>query len=155
MLILFDLPKEQIHAFNTYRNLSNHIGNVERTRGKRKWVFERHSHQRALAFYGYVREQKFLGQPESFEESLEEALKQANENLVEREEDNKPDILEIVTGNVKKPAFIAVTPDVKVEALQKQWCQNYCKNHGYVLFEVSSPTDFKQHSGGEDDHAAG
>lgn len=155
MLILFDLPKDKIHAFNSYHTLFNHIHSLERTKEKRKWFFARHSCERVISFYQYIREQKSFVEPESFEESLKQALKQTNKKTIEREGSEKGDILEIVNGNVKKPNFIPITLGVDVEDLQKQWCRNYCKNHGYVLFEVSKPTDFKQYPGGKNDYAAG
>jgi hypothetical protein len=36
MLVLFDLPKNVIHAFNTYGTLYNHLESFERNRGKGK-----------------------------------------------------------------------------------------------------------------------
>jgi len=163
MLILFDLPKDNIHAFNTYGTLYNHLENLERIKGKGKWIFARHSWQHMMSCYRYVRDRKVCAQSaETFEQGLEEALKQAVAgklvlakagNQGKGEGSENFDVLEIVNGNIKKPVFIPVTPDVDVIALQQQWCQNYCKVHGYALFEVSSPADFK--AGGGHDHVAG
>jgi hypothetical protein len=165
MLILFDLPKNVIHAFNTYGTLYNHLENLERKRGKGKWVFALHSHQRMMSYYRYIRDRKaYLQSAATFEEGLEEALKQAvagklipkrAKNQEKSEDGENSDILEIINGNVKKPVFIRVTPDVDVGSLQQKWCQNYCKAHGYRLFEVSSPADFKAAAGGQDAYAAG
>ena len=152
MLILFDFPANRILALSNYSKLHNHLEHLEKTRGKGKWVFASHSHQRVLSFYRYVRAQKLLVLPTTsgiFERSLEEALKQVQKsNTPEKEGGKNFDILEIVDG--KNPVLIPVTPDVDVEALQKQWCQNYCKAHGYALYEVSSPADFKETGGGDD-----
>jgi hypothetical protein len=156
MLILFDFPADRILALANYSKLHNHLEYMEKTRGKGKWVFAQHPHQRVLSFYRYVRAQKLLVLPTTsgiFERSLEEALKQTERsNAPEKEGGKNFDILEIVDG--KKPVLIPVTPDVDVEALQKQWCRNYCKTHGYALFEVSSPADFKEIGGGHD-HVVG
>ena len=164
MLVLFDLPKNVIHAFNTYGTLYNHLENLERYRRKGKWVFALHSHQRMMSYYRYVRDRKaYLQSAETFEEGLEEALKQAvagklvpakAKNQEKSEDGENCDILEIINGNVKKPVFIRVTPDVDVGSLQQKWCQNYCKTHGYKLFEVFTPADFKE-IGGQDAYAAG
>lgn len=158
MLILFDL--HHILAFNTYGKLYNHLESLERGKGKGKWIFAHHSWQRMLSCYRYVRDRKVCAQSaETFEQGLEEALKQAiagklvlpkvgNQGKSEGVENF--DILEVINGNVKKPVFIRVTPDIDVGSLQQQWCQNYCKAHGYALFEVSSPADFKGTGGGYD-----
>jgi hypothetical protein len=117
-----------------------------------------------MSCYRYVRDRKVCAQSaETFEKGLEEALKQAvagklvptrAKNQGKSEEVENCDILEIINGNIKKPLFIPVTPDVDVGSLQQKWCQNYCKVHGYRVFEVFSPADFKETGGGHD-HVAG
>ncbi len=129
MLLLFD--RHHIIAFNNYRKLYNHLENLERNKGKGKWIFARHSHQRVLSFYRYVCDQEMSVQPAEKLSSMEAG-----------------DVLEMINGNVKEPIFIPVTPDVDVIALQQQWCQNYCKEHNYALFEISKPADFKEIGGG-------
>ncbi len=121
MLILFD--RHYIIAFNNYRKLYNHLENLERNKGKGKWIFARHSHQRVLSFYKYICDQEIPVQ------------------IPGKEGDKNFDVLEMVNGDVKNPIFIPVTPDVDVIALQHQWCQNYCKEHNYALFEISKPAD--------------
>ncbi len=121
MLLLFD--RHHIIAFNNYRKLYNHLENLERNKGKGKWIFARHSWQRVLSFYTYIRDQEI---------PVQIAEEDSGENF---------DVLEMINGNVKEPIFIPVTPDVDVTALQHQWCQNYCKEHNYALFEISKPTD--------------
>ena len=153
MLILFDLPKDNIYAFKAYGTLFNHLESLEKAKEKGKWVFARHSWQHMLSCYRYVRDRNVCAQSaETFEEGLEEALKQAIAGNVpaKAEGGENFDVLEMINGNVKKPVFIRVKPDVDVEALQKQWCQNYCKLHSYALFEISSPADFKEPGGGHD-----
>ncbi len=125
MLILFD--RHHIIAFNNYRKLYNHLENLERNKGKGKWIFARHSHQRVLSFYQYIRDQEIPVQIPGKLDSPEAV-----------------DVLEVVNGDVTKPIFIPVTPDVDVIALQHQWCQNYCKEHNYALFEISKPASFKE-----------
>ena len=129
MLILFD--RHHTLAFKNCGKLYNHLESLERGKGKGKWIFARHSHQRVLSFYKYIRDQEISVQPA--------------EKLVPAK---AGDILEMINGNVNKPIFIPVTPDVDVMALQQQWCQNYCKEHNYALFEVSRPADFKEISVG-------
>ncbi len=135
MLLLFD--RHHIIAFNNYRKLYNHLENLERNKGKGKWIFARHSHQRVLSFYQYIRDQEI---PVQISEKLDSP--------------ETVDVLEVVNGDVTKPIFIPVTPDVDVTALQHQWCQNYCKEHNYALFEISKPADFKEIGAGYD-HAIG
>ncbi len=126
MLILFD--RHHIIAFNNYRKLYNHLENLERNKGKGKWIFARHSHQRVLSFYQYIRDQEIPVQ------------------IPEEDSDENFDVLEMINGNVKEPIFIPVTSDIDVITLQQQWCQNYCKEHNYALFEISKPADL----GGEE-----
>ncbi len=125
MLILFD--RHHIIAFNNYRKLYNHLENLERNKGKGKWIFARHSHQRVLDFYNYIRDQE-ISVPPAEQLALAEA----------------GDVLEIINGNVKEPVFIPVTPGIDVMTLQQQWCQNYCKEHNYTLVEISRPVDCKE-----------
>ncbi len=134
MLILFD--RHHIIAFNNYRKLYNHLENLERNKGKGKWIFARHSWQRVLSFYKYIRDQEIPVQ------------------IAEEDSDENFDVLEMINGNVKETIFIPVTPDIDVIALQHQWCQNYCKEHNYALFEISKPADFKE-TGGRYGHAVG
>ena len=128
MLLLFD--RHHIIAFNNYRKLYNHLENLERNKGKSKWIFARHSWQRVLSFYKYIRDQEIPVQ------------------IAEEDSDENFDVLEMINGNVKETIFIPVTPDIDVIALQQQWCQNYCKEHNYALFEISKPADFKEIGGG-------
>lgn len=124
MLVLFDMPKNQIHTFNNYGKLYNHLKSLERDKGKAKWIFTCHSHHHVFAFYRYICMKSMTPQ--------------------EKEEKEGLYILEIVRGDVKKPVFIPVTPDVDIESLRARWCQTYCKAHHYVLMDVSSPSDFRQ-----------
>ena len=124
MLILFD--RHHILAFNNYKKLYNHLENLERNKGKSKWIFARHPHERVLSFYKYVWNQEF------------------SEQIAEEDSGENFDVLEMVNGDVKNPIFIPVTPDVDVMAIQQRWCQNYCKEHNYALFEISSPVNFKE-----------
>ena len=137
MLILFDSPKNHIHAFKTYSALYNHVESLERGKGKGKWIFARHSWQHVISCYRYVRDRNVCAQSaETFEKGLEEALKQAVAGKLvpaKAEDGENFDILEMVNGNVKKPVFIPVTPDVNVNALQQKWCRTYCKAHSSLV----------------------
>jgi hypothetical protein len=158
MLILFELPQKNVLAFKAYNTLYNHLENAERRKGKGKWIFARHSRHHMMSCYRYVRDRNVCAQSaKTFEEGLEEALKQAIAGKLvpgKVEGGENFDIIEVINGNVKNPVFIRVTPDVDVEALRKKWCKDYSKAHGYALFEVSSPADFKERGGGHD-HVAG
>lgn len=45
------------------------------------------------------------------------------------------DLLEMCKGDLNKPLQIPVSLDVDVEHLQKIWCFEYCKAHGYEVKE--------------------
>lgn len=157
MLVLFNPHKERIHTFKTYDALFNHLDNMEKVKKKPKRIFARHSYQRLLSFYRYIRNEKLAPYPMAiFEQGLEQALNQAAGTAREAQANFDIDILEIVNGNVRNPKFIPITPDVDVEALRRKWCEDCCKAHGYHLVEVSSLAQFRQpegQKGGKDGHA--
>lgn len=56
-------------------------------------------------------------------------------NLREAFEENLP-LIEICTGDFKKPLHIVLTPNVDMDYLKKKWCIDYCTFHHLVVREV-------------------
>ena len=96
-----------------------------------KWSFVTYPPDRVAALYRFA-----PAIDPSFQKAYEEQL----------------GLLEICAGDYRNPQYTAITPDVDVNGLKKQWLQNYCAAHGLAI-EVSSPADFKQfqeQTGGND-----
>jgi hypothetical protein len=47
--------------------------------------------------------------------------------------DEQLGLLELCSGDYANPRYIALTPDVDVQGLKKQWLQKYCKAHGLAI----------------------
>ena len=157
MLVLFNAHKKQIHTFKTYEALFHHLDNMEKVKKRPKRIFARHSWHRVLSFYRYVRNQKLAPYAIAFERGLEQALRHAAGATRDEAQKYGLDLFEIVSGDVQNPRLIPMTPDVDVEALRKEWCEECCEAHGYQLVKVSSPAQFRQpegQKGGKDGHAS-
>jgi len=48
--------------------------------------------------------------------------------------DQGRDLIEICNGNMIFLEF-PITPGLDIESLKKDWCEVYCKAHGYILLE--------------------
>ena len=142
MLIVFDSSQNRVLSFGTYKTLHNHIQDIERVQGKGRWIFARHSWARMMSCYRYLHARQCSSSlEESFEQTLEKALKKAREGTDRHKSDT---VLEIINGNPKEAAFIPITPDVDVDDLLQKWCQAYCKARKYRLFDVSCPDDVRE-----------
>ena len=49
--------------------------------------------------------------------------------------DEQLGLLELCSGDYANPRYIALTPDVDVQELKKQWLQKYCAAHGLAIEE--------------------
>jgi len=63
------------------------------------------------------------------------------------------DLIEIHHGSPLNPIQFSVTGDLDIEFLKREWCEAYCKAHGYSLIEVSGNEDSLEPplTGGSDD----
>jgi hypothetical protein len=65
------------------------------------------------------------------------------------------DLIEIQQGNEDNPLQIPVDRNTDIESLKKEWCEDYCKAHGYflkvTLHNETDPESLK--TGGSDDPA--
>ena len=50
--------------------------------------------------------------------------------------DEQLSLLELCTGDYNNPQYIAVTPNIDMDALKKKWCRDYCDFHGLSLCET-------------------
>jgi hypothetical protein len=110
--------------FKDYRALYNYIESRQRTKGIIKpqqlpdeWVFTYHSYRRLVAFYEFISRQR--------------AKDEENSGKTK-----KFDVLEMSYNRSKNPILIPITSGMDVEIYRKEWCQRYCKYHGFKLVEV-------------------
>jgi hypothetical protein len=63
------------------------------------------------------------------------------------------DLIEIHHGSPLNPIQIPVTEDLDIESLKKEWCEAYCKAHGYSLIETLKNEGLSESpmTGGSDD----
>ena len=68
-----------------------------------------------------------VNQLSQFDPMTEPNLRQAHEG--------QWGLLEICAGDYRNPRYIALTPDVDVQGLKKQWLHGYCPAHGLAIEE--------------------
>jgi len=117
MFVLFNSHKKQINTFKTYDALFHHLQNMEKVKKRPKRIFVRHSRQRVMSFYRYVRNRKLAPYAIAFEQGLEQALRHAAGTAMDEAQKYGLDILGIVSGDIQNPRIIPLTPDI--EALSK------------------------------------
>lgn len=111
--------------FKDYLALYNYIDNRQRTKKIIKsqqqlpdeWVFMHHSYRRLVAFYEFI--------------SIQRAKDEENSGKIK-----KFDVLEMSYNRSKNPILIPITSGMDIEIYRKEWCQKYCKYHGFKLIEI-------------------
>ena len=134
MLLLINEEKNSCQTFHDYPALHNTIEAHEKQRNARKtnrrkghpWVFASHCGQRMATYQGIF------------------TPRAANSNGASGQEASGWDILEIVSGDIRKPVFIPLAHDLDWEALQKNWCHRYCHAHRLTLIEITDVTVFRK-----------
>jgi len=149
MLHLLDENFSRIGSFNTHDEVvdfihnsqiyhlvysSNSLGatlDLEET----GWRFVYYRHSELNIIYSCMKEPPIKGvESEAFDQGL--------------------DLIEIHHGSPLNPIQIPVTPDLDIEHLKKEWCEAYCKAHGYSLLETLNNNEGLSESpmtGGSDD----
>lgn len=94
-----------------YRNYSfENVLDLEETR----WRFVHYKHAELSVIYSCMKEPPIKGiEKQAFDQGL--------------------DLIEVYQGSPTNPLQIPVTPDLNIQKLQKDWCESYCKAHGYSL----------------------
>jgi hypothetical protein len=110
--------------FKDYRALYNYIESRQRTKEIIKpqqlpdeWVFTYHSYRRLVAFYEFISRQRDKDEENSGK-------------------NKRFDVLEMSYNRSKNPILIPITSGMDIEIYRKEWCQRYCKYHGFKLVEV-------------------
>ena len=126
MIEIFNEAKGKL-VFKNYDELMGHIKEIEKakflkTKQEEDWIFTIHPCERFAEFYW-------------------RAIKAINILLTEKEQDAYEkgfNLLNIRKGNQSGLDQVILTPDVNVKEIKKGWCQDYCLENGYMIFEKSS-----------------
>jgi hypothetical protein len=130
MIQIFGPDKTIIGLFKDYDELFKHINTHENSKltessscfPENIWSFVLFTNKR-LSYIYY----------KTLEKSFSPVGRQAYEQEL--------DLIEISKGDLQSPIQIPVTPDVNIEELKKNWCQEYCDSHDYCLVEYNHNFD--------------
>ncbi|MBM3468580.1 MAG: hypothetical protein FJX71_04020 [Alphaproteobacteria bacterium] len=130
MIQLYGPDNKTVNLFKDYEELYKHITALENSKLSEEnvclshniWSFALYTNKRLSYIYYKTLERSFskVGK-EAFEQEL--------------------DLIEICKGDYESPIQIPVTADVNVNELRKNWCQEYCETHDYVLVDRKSTFD--------------
>jgi len=121
-----------------YANTDDHplVGGLDLVHTR--WRFVYYKHSQLTAIYSYTGESPIKGiEREAFDQGL--------------------DLIEIHQGSSFNPIQLAVTTDLDIESLKKDWCETYCEAHGYSLMtyegvgSIDEDSAALQTTGGADD----
>jgi len=151
MLHLLDEYFDQLGSFKTYGEVVDFIHNSQiyhlvyvNTRDhplvggldlkEREWRFVYYKHSELNIIYSCMNEHSIQGiERQAFDQGL--------------------DLIEVHHGSPLNPIQIPVTEDLDIESLKKEWCEAYCKYHGYTIIEALGNENPSEPStpGGSDD----
>ena len=132
MIKITGLTNKKYEFFQNYHDLCEYINKTERFKalgsGKTGWKFGRRSFE-ALSFFG-------SRCPKSFEELCTPEEKEA---LVKG-----LGLIEILKGDEKPLTQILYTQGLDVTSLKREWCFDYCLEHGYTVLECDGTINVKK-----------
>ena len=112
--------------FENYNKLFDFIGEMDSEVQNGK-TFESHVEFEGSSWSFVTYPPERVKQLYQFDPLAEPSLRQAY--------DEQLGLLELCSGDYENPRYIALTPDVDVQGLKKQWLQNYCAAHGLAIEE--------------------
>ena len=129
MIEIFNENKGSTESFQSYDALLKHIKEIEKqkqlkTRMKNDrelWSFIIHPNQRLSSVYW-------------------RAIKATSILLTEKEQDAYEkglNLLEMCKGDEDNSTQIILTPDIDVDEIKKNWCRDYCLNHGFIILGIN------------------
>ena len=129
MIEIFNEIKGSTESFESYDALLRHIKEIEKQKqletrmenDREFWNFIIHSNQRLSSVYW-------------------RAIKATSILLTEKEQDayeNGLNLLEMCKGDQDNPTQIILTPDINLKEITKNWCRDYCLNHGYIILGIN------------------
>ena len=122
MIEIITLDRTPAGQFDDFNDLFDCITTIENLKLVAKhpnarqmnWSFAIHPPKRAAVLYTHGDNSS-----EAIEEAYEEQLP----------------LIEICTGDYKKPLYIVLTPNVDMDYLKKKWCLDWCTFHHLVVRE--------------------
>lgn len=123
MIIIVPLDGKPIEYFENYDGLFECLTTIENLKllAKRpnvrhmNWSFTVHPPLRAAALYAHSQD-PCAAMEEAFGEGVP--------------------LIEICIGDYKKPLYIALTPNIDLDYLKKEWCVDYCTYHHLLVKEL-------------------
>jgi len=108
--------------FKNYHDACEYINAIEKQKalesGERRWMFIRRPHQTLSALYYRST-------------SLKDSFTTKEKEAVERE----LGLIEILKGDMENFIQILCTPYLDIEPLKRDWCKEYCIEHGFTYSE--------------------
>ena len=124
MIEIFNEINEKVGSFQSYNGLFKYIREREKETlirtGQTDWRFTIHGHERLSCLYW-------------------RAIKALDTLFTEKEMEafnNELNLLEMCMGDYDNPTQIILTPDINVKEIRKNWCRDYCLEHGYIFSET-------------------
>lgn len=114
----------EIKLFSNYHEVCHYINTTERRKalesGNIGWHFVRHRYETLASIYYRT--------PQLERDFFTSKEKEAVEKGV--------GLIEIMKGSTESFVQVLLTPNLDIEPLRKDWCQEYCKNHGLDICEL-------------------
>ena len=124
MIEFYITPETDAVLLKDYNSLFDFICDFESSNGfgseAGTWSFTVHSPDRVAALYHNWKK----GDP-AIESELQEAY------------DEQLSLMELCTGDHNNPQYIAITPNIDMDALKKKWCLDYCAFHKLAISETA------------------
>ena len=121
-MIKITLPNGEHKLFANYNDICGHINNLERPKtldsGEIGWRFVRRRYETLSSLYYH-------------NPSLKDFLTPKEKEAVEKE----VGLIEIVKGNRGNITQMLFNSRLDTEPLKKNWCHEYCKEHGLEISE--------------------
>jgi len=124
MIEIFNEAKGIMKSFKSYDDLLNHIKAIERQKfieaGQEDWIFTIYSNETLGRFY-------------------DNAVKAIDILLTKKEQaayENGFELLEMSRGDQDNTTQVILVPDMDVNEIKKDWCQDYCLKHGYIFLST-------------------
>jgi hypothetical protein len=125
MIELFDSRTEKVISFEDSNALFEYIRELENQKqletrmenDRELWSFIIHSNQRLSSVYWRAIKAISIMLTEEEQEAYEKGYH----------------LLEICKGDIRSAIQVILTPEVDIEEMKKNWCEEYCSNHGYTF----------------------
>lgn len=117
--------KNETRLLPTYSDVCEYLNRIERRKASEtgenvSWCFLRRRYETLAIFYYRTPPLK------------KDFFTQKEKEAVEKE----TGLIEIMKGSPESLVQVLLTQNLDIEPLRKDWCQEYCKNHGLDICEL-------------------